>query len=423
VRLPKAEHSLVSAAPQYDSSPDAYLARQPIFDARHRVVAFEILFRRGHVGSAGVVGTEESAQTLINALLEVGLQNLVGERKAFVNVPLELLSDHLLVALPPERVVIEILETTQATPEAIRAVQDLKSEGYMFAVDDYTFQPELQPFVQMADILKFDIQDASLASARRHAGGFKYRGMQLLAEKVETLDEFEQWREIGFDLFQGYFLSKPTLLHSRRTQFNQGAVMQLMSRLQDPDVSLTTLEDIISTDVSLSVGLLRFVHSASVGAPPSLNSIRQAVMILGIKRTAAIVSLLSLSNVSGKAPALIANALQRAKMCELLAKSHRMGNLDQYFTTGLLSLLDCFLGMEMSEIVEQLPLSEGIKSALLGSDDESEIARVLCAATRYERADWEAIEGSEFDPADLSACYVESLQWSDEIAATMNGVS
>ncbi|CAG1773229.1 partial Cyclic di-GMP phosphodiesterase CdgJ, partial [uncultured bacterium] len=407
-------------------SHEILFGRQPILDARNELFGYELLFRdRDNLRHAVVTDQVAATATVITrAFCELGIVDALGPVRGFINVDKSFLHNDAIELLPADKVVIEVLEHGEITPDVIERCRYLKGRGYSLALDDFIHLPEAaRPILEVVDIVKVDLAQLDDAALTALLGSIKSFGGQLLAEKVETLDEFEQWREIGFDLFQGYFLSKPTLLHSRRTQFNQGAVMQLMSRLQDPDVSLTTLEDIISTDVSLSVGLLRFVHSASVGAPPSLNSIRQAVMILGIKRTAAIVSLLSLSNVSGKAPALIANALQRAKMCELLAKSHRMGNLDQHFTTGLLSLLDCFLGMEMSEIVEQLPLSEGLQSARVGSDEESEIARVLCAATHYERADWEAIEGSEFDPADLSACYVESLQWSDEIAATMNGVS
>lgn len=375
-------------------------------------MAYELLYRSSIANEAGTVGPVESAAAIASALMEIGLERLVGSKTAYINVGEFLLSGHFVEALPPERIVLEILEDTQPTPEVLEALQVLKLQGYRFALDDYTFQPELKPFLEFVDIVKLDIASVSAGQLAKHLPALRSQGKKLLAEKVETPEEFEQCHDCAFDLYQGYFFARPTVLKGRGIQSNRAALLNLMYRLQQPDVQIREIERIITADVALTYKLFRLVRSALIAAPSSISTISQAVMFLGLKTTAAVASLLALSAVEDKPNELFVLALVRAKMCELLSGGGFEAS--EYFTVGLFSVLDAFLEAPMQEIVDGLPLSAEVRAALVDPSADGKLAQAIGCVRAYEQGNWEGIGASIYDPSLVERAYIEAVDWADQ---------
>ncbi len=358
------------------------------------------------------MGTIESAAAIVNALIEIGLDRLVGSKPAFVNVSTELLHGNMLDALPADKVVLEILEDTEPTPQVMQALEILSLQGYTFAIDDYTFQPELEPFLPFASIIKLDVAAIDTRIMARQLPALSKSGKKLLAEKVESHETFEACRACGFDYYQGYFFARPTVLRGKGIPSNRAALLSLMYKLQQPDVDLREIERIIAADVALSYKLFRLVRSALIAGPSTINSISQAVMFLGLKATAAVASLLALSSVEDKPSELLVLALVRARMCELLAGPG--ADAQEYFTVGLFSVLDAFLEASMEEIAQELPLAPEVRNALVDPMATGTLASALQCVKSYERGDWTSVGASAFVVEQLEAAYLDAVRWSDQ---------
>ncbi len=400
------------------TSSTVFLARQPIFDADARVVAYELLFRAGNVDYAQVGNADEAtAQVMVNSFLEIGLDLLVGEQPAFINVTRGFLLGEHLRALPPERVVLEILEDVQVDPALIRAVEELAVAGYRVALDDFVFQESLRPLVELAEFIKLDVRAQDRDSIARQVELLRHYPARLLAEKVETQEEFAHFRGLGFDYFQGYFLSRPTLFQATTIPQNRLAVVQLMAKVQDPGLTATDLEQVIARDLGLSYKLLRYINSAFFALPRKVDSIHHALIYLGHKAIQRWAMLLALSNLDDKPRALLHNSLFRAHMCEQLAEGLGFTEPTAGFTVGLFSNLDALMDRPMAELLEQLPLSEAVTHALLRR--EGVLGRALACTEAYERGTWDQLHCTELAIPFLRRAYLESLAWADRAAAAI----
>ncbi len=397
---------------------DVFMARQPIYDVTMQVHAYELLFRRGDTAGAGEVGLADSASILTNAVVELGLEHLVGNRQAFVNIPYELLMSDCIQLLPPDRVVIELLETIEPTPEVIKAVIRLKEQGYTIALDDYVFEGDLEALINLADIIKVDVIGVDPKFVQGQVFKLRKRGITLLAEKVETHQMFRRCKTIGFQLFQGYFFAKPELMRGKGAPAGIAA-MQLVAKLQDPNVRLAEIEKLINTDLTLNYRLLKLVRSAYVGVGGSIESVGQALAFLGTRRTMALVSLLALSGMNDKPDELLITALIRAKVCESLAGAADLGPAEKYFTIGLLSVLDALMDAPMEDLLPELPLSKDINDALLGLDASQPLQQVLACARAIEQGHWDGIVFQGVEMSTIGSVYVASVRWAAETNAAL----
>ena len=404
--------------PVTSSASDVFMARQPIYGPTQVLEAYELLYRSGERNHADVVSVGEAAQAIVNSLIDIGLGRLTEDTIAFINVDQSLLTSGILDMLPANRVVLEILETVEATPENVDAVRSLHEAGYTLALDDYVTGPSTKPFLPYVDIVKFDVLalGGMLLKEVQHV---QRPGLKLLAEKVETRAQFEMCKKMGFDLYQGYFFSHPEIIKGRSIPPDRLAALKVSARLQSPDLSLNELEAIVGADLALSHRLLRLVKSASVGVLGCVDSVRQAIMFLGLKTVAALATLLAMSASSTKPRELLVTAFVRAKMCESLALARKLPNKDRYFTLGLFSVIDVLLDAPMRDVLVQLPLGEEMDSALIDHETENSLADILRAVLAFEQGAWHLIQ-LDMSLSDVIAAYIEAVSWAHDRKAALD---
>lgn len=393
------------------------LARQPIFDNNMQVVAYELLCRTGDINRADFSsGDSASSQVLLHTFAELSLESVVGKNKAYINF-----TRALLVTPPPfdkRQLVVEVLEDEQVDEALLESLKELKRQGYTVALDDFVLNEHTRPLLAYADIIKLDVLVLSEPELKQYIEQLKPEGYTLLAEKVETYEMLERCKALGFDLFQGYFLARPKILKGHRITESKQAVLQLLAALHDPDVSIPQVERLLSQDPILSYKLLRLVNSAAFSLPRSIESLRQAITLLGLDIIKNWVNLLAMANLGNKPMELSVAALTRARMCERLA--HQMDNnkrQDAFFTVGLLSTLDAFMDVPLDVLLANLSLNQELSEALLAHSGAE--GRILDVVEHYERGEWDKIdwrylEECKITPEMLSQAYIDALQWVSE---------
>jgi c-di-GMP-related signal transduction protein len=388
--------------------PQVFIGRQPIFDTALKIAGYELLFRSGHLNAYdGTDGDKATSQVINNALMEIGLDEIIGNNPAFINFTKDLLINGVVELLPPERVVIEILETVEVDDELIEGIKKLVDAGYTIALDDFTFSDEWMPLIELAQIIKFDVMQHNVEEIRKQIKKFEGKKVKLLAEKVETQDEYRQLIEEGFTLFQGYFFSKPDIVSQKSLSEGSVYLLQLLAKIQNPDLDVNEIEGLISNDVSLSYKLFRCVNSAAFGLKNKMNSIKQAVVYLGIQRLKNWVCLLAMSGNPDKSSELIQVGLVRAKMCELIANECKLPEKDSYFVVGLFSILDAILDQPLDEVLKKMPLDESLNAALL--DCDGDMGKALLCSISCEKCNWDGITFPNLSKEKLNQLYHEAM--------------
>ena len=394
------------------------MARQPIYDKKQALAAYELLYRSGDHTKAGDVGEEEAARSIVTSLVDIGLTRLTGEVRAFINVDESLLTSDVLSLLPPGRVVIEILETIEPSQRNIQLVKQLHQAGYTIALDDFVANAETEAFVPYADIIKFDVMALGMQLAKQVRRVVR-PGLKLLAEKVETRAQFEQCKRLDFELFQGYFFSRPEVMKGVSIPPQRAFALDIAQRLNDPNLSLDGLEKLIVADVGLAIRLLRMVKSAQLGLPSNICTIRQAVMFLGFQTVASLATLLAMSASSNKPSDLITTALVRARACESLAKFHKLQDGGKYFTVGLLSVVDAVLNTTMTDVLSKLPLDSEINAALMNPAEGGALGTVLTAVNAFEEGHWEQL-AKDFPLEEVNLAYQDAVAWATELRSGLD---
>ena len=391
----------------------SFIARQPIYDRELKVHGYELLFRSSETNRADIVdGEDATSQLLVNALMEIGLAELVGSQPAFVNFTASYLLQGLPAPMAREQVVLEILEDVTPTEELLAALTKLKAEGYTLALDDFVYEEAKRPLVELADMVKLDVMGLSRPELESHVAQLKHFDVALLAEKVETQEEFEHCKTLGFDYYQGYFFCKPQIVKGARTPSNRMGILRLLSRLQDPQLEFGELGDLIAQDVSFSYRILRYINSAEFHRSRKIESIHHAATMLGLQRIRTWATILAMSKVDDKPYELILTALVRARMAESLSKEAKV--LDQHaFTVGLFSALDALTDQTMDDLLKALPLSDEINQAL--QNHAGELGSLLGLVLAYERGDWGTVDRGHLDPDVVSKAYFDSLRWTREL--------
>jgi EAL and modified HD-GYP domain-containing signal transduction protein len=395
---------------------ELFVGRQPIFNRKLQTHAYELLFRAGNQAQANVVcGDTATSQVLANALSEIGLENLVGSHQAFINVTDKLLLERDLAAMLPKQCVLEILENVTPSPEIIASVQRLSDAGYQIALDDFEYSEAMIPLIEIADLIKLDVLSLQQEGVQQQLDHLGHFDVKLLAEKVETHLEFNTYQVMGFDYFQGYFFAKPTVVQAKGIPANKLAIMELMAMVNDPEVGLPELSEVISRDASLSVKTLRYVNSPAIGLSSEVSSINQALALLGLDIIRQWVMILTLTgvNLEDKSPELFVMMLTRARLCQLIAKKAGLENAGTYFTIGLLSAIDVLMNAPMDQLINPLPLTQEVKSALLNFEGAG--GKVLRTAIEMEQTMPDEVVIYDLGMEQLNEAYLEALHWADVV--------
>lgn len=399
-----------------------FLGRQPILDRDQKMVAFELLFRSDEANNAQIGDDFTATATVINhAISEFGLENALGPYMGFINMSESLLMSDVIEILPKGKIVLEILETVKVTHALIERCKLLKSSGFSLALDDFVeYTQEMEPLIEMADIIKVDILAVNAEMLEALIARIRTRPVKLLAEKVDSIEQFERCKTLGFDLFQGYYFARPQIIRGKRLSPSELTLMKLLGQVTR-DAEEHEIEETLKENPVLSLNLLRLTNSVACGAKQKTTSIRSAIAILGRRQLQRWLQILLYSNSrGGEASPLLQLAAMRGRLMELL--SSKKGNRefqDNAFMTGIMSLMEALLSMPMAEILSTLSLNREIQDALLTRSGE--LGKLLSLTEKLEKGELKEIESCMeqchyLTLHDLNMAQAKALEWSNSIA-------
>lgn len=398
----------------------SYVARQAILDRDKELFGYELLFRNGKNNCYPDVEPDEAtSKLLVENHLSLGIDEITDSNRAFINFYEDTLLYRFPTSLDPEITVIEILEYVPISEELLDACKSIKEQGYTIALDDHDFDPKWDVFLPYTDIIKIDVRDHSVDTIRTNIQKYIDAGTTLVAEKVETMEEFEIFSDMGFHLFQGYFFSKPEIVKTRKIPPSKLNLIQLIGASASKEMNFDDVNSIIERDVSLSYKLLRFINSPLNNKSNKIGSLHHALVYMGELELKKFISLMSLANMGDSKPSeLMVLCLSRAKFCELIARFRREDeNPPKGFLTGLFSMMDAVLDDRMESLVERLPLLPEIKTAL--TQRKGSLGWYLVLVELYEKGDWKKVnkiaERLKIPVETMDEFYTESVQWSNKL--------
>jgi EAL and modified HD-GYP domain-containing signal transduction protein len=422
-RFTRSAGTALGAAIAKRSAPSAwptYVARQPVYDRDRNVVAYELLFRDAEDATTASVVDAQAAtgEAALTAMADIGLDALVGGRRALVNVSRSFLLGEQVLALPPGRVGLEVLESVEPDAEVMARLRELAGRGYQIMLDDFVLTRATMPLLDVARFVKLDVREGgelALGKVRSQLAG---SDVLLVAEKIEHPDEVAACRDIGFHYFQGFVFGVPQLLTGRRIRPGRLTVLNLMNALSRKDASIAQLESIIVQDVGLSVTLLRYMNSAAVGLNRRVSSIREAIVYLGMETIRSFAYLVSLTAHSQEPAELARIGMIRGRMMEMLATALGHDDPPAHFTVGLLSVADSLLSTPMDVLLDELDeLDDSVKRALIAR--EGELGSRLRLVESYELGRLDHLEVAGVNPFLVRDAYLRAVEWADETAACL----
>lgn len=395
-----------------------FVARQAIFNRSKKVVAYELLFRDSPKNYfPDIAEGQATARLIMENQLNLGTRHITSGKKALINIGPESLKLDLCAFLPCQDVVIELLETIEPTDDNYELCRGLFHSNYKLALDDFVYKPQWDRFLKLVKLIKFDIAITPLSEIQPIVTKLQaHKQIKILAEKIETQEDYELAFDMGFDYFQGYFFAKPTMIKQNDIDYNYGLVVAIYAEIMKQSPDIKTIASLFELDAALAYKLLRLINSGVFPIQSQISSLKQALVYLGHERLKKFVSLIVTAHTTGKKPAeLMQVCVVRARFCELVAKKVNKSQSGEAFLTGLFSLLDAILDQPMSLLVEKLPFPDEIKTALLG--DKNTLYYILNVVKAYETGSWWALEQAvlllNIDSAILPPLYQQSVDWAD----------
>lgn len=394
---------------------DVYVARQPIFDKNMDILGYELLYRGSMNNSYEELNENQvTAELINNSFLTMHFHELTSGTKAFINFSKDMLIKEIPLLLPKESTVVEILEKVEMSGGLIEACRKLSDNGYIIVLGDFVFNETYIPLIETAHIIKVEFSAINYEVQRKLINKYKNR-IKFLAEKVETREEYQNALNMGYDYFQGYFFSKPTLIKSKEINSLNMSLIRILNVLNENEPEFQRIAEIIETDIGISYKLLKLANSVVLGSKNEIHSIKQALVQLGIDELRKWIYVLILKDVQEiENKELIKTCLIRAKFMELLAnETGKKGKKLEYFLTGMFSSIDVLLNRSMKEITDELILSDDVRKALSGQDND--IKRMLDIIINYEVQKKNVAEINKI-AEDLTIKtfmnkYMESLMW------------
>ncbi|HEY1462693.1 MAG TPA: HDOD domain-containing protein [Terriglobales bacterium] len=396
-----------------------FVARQPILTREEQVFGYELLFRDGVENYFRAKDLEAAARSTLDSSLLLGLDVLCGGRRAFVNCTRDVLVRDFLMILPSSHTVAEILETVEPDDQVLAACQRLKENGYMIALDDFVENDPRGALTDFADIIKVDVRNTTPAQRAAMVKKYGPWRCRMLAEKVETWQEFVETRNAGFLYFQGYFFQRPEVVSTKEIPVNQMSYLRMLQAVSQPELNHKEIENVIKSEASLCYRLLRYMNSVAFSFNMEIHSVRHALSLLGEREVRKWVRLIAMIGAGkNKSSELVLSALVRARFCELLAPKITHGDSDLFFM-GLLSVMDALLELPMTRIVEMIPLDHETKAVLSGG--VSILRPVYQLMLARESGEWEQAVALQkqlhLDEADVAQAYWQAIKWAREMSS------
>ena len=395
---------------------DVFVARQPIFDLDKRVFGYELLFRNGFENTFPDIDGDVATNTLLsNTFFSFGLKELLRKKPGFINFTKDLILEKTPLLFPSHHMVIEVLEHVEPDRSVINALDDFKENGYQIALDDFVYRKKFQPMISRSDIIKVDfretpeneVTDLIHKIREDHAPVF-------LAEKVETHQEYELAKAMGFSLFQGYFFSKPEILAQTDISAGQVTRLKLIAALQKKNINIRELEELIKNDVGITFKLLKFTNSAYFSRPTPIDTIKDAITYMGLDELTKFIRIIAVSDLNSNASReLLRRSVIRARMCEKIGRFIKTGfTADELFTLGLFSFMDAIMNHRMEDIIKVIGFSGHMQDALLGRNRGVNL--LMNIINCVEQGDWgkkvlKAISGKTVE-SKLPGYYFDALK-------------
>lgn len=398
---------------------DQFIARQPILDINKRLYGYELLYRGAPGKLLGQVSGEQATASLLSSAFLTGdIEVISNNRLCFINFTRELLENNLPFSFPKTKVVVEILENVEPTPQVISVCRRLKESGYTLALDDFVYSRKFDPLLELVKIVKIDIRLTPLNTLIRTINHLKYHNVKLLAEKVESEEEFVLANRMGFSYFQGYFFCKPQSIRIKEISSVKVNLIRLLAEVTKKEIELERLREIIASDVAITYKLLRFLNSAYYYLLQKVKSVRHGVALLGEKELRNFCMLVIISELASDKPdELVRLVLVRAKLCEVLGKSVGISESEclNLYMIGLFSLLDAMLDCPMSEILDKLPINAVVKESLLGK--KNGYTDFLCLSQAFEKNQKDEClllqKKLSLTAEQVQACYLEAVKYAN----------
>jgi EAL and modified HD-GYP domain-containing signal transduction protein len=415
-------HSRQHTITMIDTQHNIFLGRQPILDRNQSIIGYELLFRSADTLHADIEDFSHADSYVIsNVLSTFGIKEVLGKHKGFINVTANLLMSDMLEVLPVEKTVIELLETIRVTVPVLERCRELKSKGFMLALDDNVYHPDYEPLYEIVDIVKIDVLETPPDALQWMVNTLGKRSVTLLAEKVETRQQYQYCFDLGFQLFQGYYFAHPVVINKRRVDVSGTTLLKLLE-LVCRDAEIDEIEQTFRQNPNLSYNLLRLVNSVVIGMKEKIRTLRHALVVLGmhqLKRWIQL-ALFASDKAGGAGNPLLETAATRGRLMELLV-SKRPDEFrdrdysDSAFMTGVLSLVDVLLDTPMKEIVGQLNLTEDVRRALL--EREGPLGRILLLTEKLEDMDFTSVaqllDQSHVTLDMLFDSQIEAIDWTN----------
>jgi len=397
-----------------------FVGRQPIYNHNLGVFAYELLFRSSKTENLSQFpesGDEATSQVFINTFFEMGLTNVVGNQLACINLGENYSLWKNIPVIKPEKIILDIPKSIEINDESIKAVKCLKQAGYTLALDDFTDNPSMDMIMEFISIIRIDVRKVKLDVVKKRVKYFRRYSATLLADKVENLDDFDALNAMGFDYFQGYFLSHPKIVVATGMPNNRLSIMNLIAAINDVKADVSDVESVIDRDASLSYKILKLINSAGFGLRHQVDSMHHAIVMLGKNQLTSWASMLALGSLNDRPPEMIHLCMIRAKTCELLAQASGIKDCNRFFTVGLLSALDILMERKLLAILKQLPLADDIKTALL--EHEGIMGEALNSALAFEVSDWDNVNFQRLKKSELIKANMQAFKWANDVASSL----
>lgn len=408
-------------------STNVYIGRQPILDVEQQIFAYELLFRSGKATNVANISDDffATAQVMASTLNSFGVNRILGKNLGFININEEVINKGIFASLDKSKFVLEILERTQLDVDLIQKIAAMKEAGYVFALDDFVFQDKFieyfKPIFDYVDYIKVDVLDSDKSAIREKFKQFAHYDVKWLAEKVEDEEMFKFCKQMGFDLFQGYFFAKPTIIEGKKIEPRKLALVELINLLQK-DPELPEIETAFKKFPDITINLLRFINSAALGVRSQISSVRQAIVLIGHKRLLQWLLLMTYAGANIEKPnPLFYTASQRAKAMEMFLRmvmeKEDVEVFEEGFLVGLLSLLDALFKVPLEDVLNELDLNPVINDAILKYKGILGKLLVLIRETEKLELDVEKTNSLLKDVGltvgDLNKVLVESYAWAE----------